>query len=170
MLIYHGVKLSQNELDKIEKNTNKIIKFFNVPTDVIVSITEEAKNKIKLTMSVIYKGQKVFSTTTGVDKIALAKEASDNIVRQIRKIKTSITCSKNSIKNMDCEGFNTSEPNILVKKIILEEMSDESAISKLKESGESLYIYRDKYNLNIIKIIIFGDDEKDYKIFEVYSN
>ena len=160
MLIYNGIVISNEELDKIETMASKLNKFFNVPYDVNISLKEETRGSLKLTMAVVYKSKKIISTKIGTEKLVLARKALDDIVRQIRKEKTALE----SQRSLPVEPFLKDTKNKTKKKRDLftdvTVTTTDSAISIMEGEGFSCFPF---FEDNMLKIA-FRDIHDNMKI------
>lgn len=176
MLIYNGVKVSNEELDQIQKNTNKLFKFYEIVPDIHVSVMSESREQIKFTLYVDYKGKRVTSTHIGDDKTSLCKICVDDVIRQIRKIKTSTEVQKKPACIFD--GPDEAKPQIFPideyskklhftqKELSAEKMSDVAAVDRMEADGLNFFVYR---NDDAIKIVT-RNSQKGYTAFEVFED
>jgi len=171
MLVYNGVQVKKEDLDRMDNYVKKICKFSNIPQTVIVNLTEETSSLLRITVSTVYENKKVYATALGTDKVKLMKEASDDIIRQIRKVKTQKDITRETIRSSDLCGEESKtdipvmapekdvtdpkelyklEYKIKYKSLNVENLSDEGAIDRMESNDLKFFVYYKNGSINIM--------------------
>lgn len=154
-----------------EKKVSKLDKYFDSPEDLNVNIVIKPKGveqKVEVTIS--FKKSIIRAEDSNKDLYAALDLVVDKLERQIRKNKTRMKKSKDSIKMFNLEfevkADETNETTIVRRKNIeMKPMNEEEAILQLELIGHSFYVFK---NIDTgITNVLYKREDGNYGIMEI---
>ncbi len=154
-----------------EKKVSKLDKYFDSPEDLNVNIVIKPKGveqKVEVTIS--FKKSIIRAEDSNKDLYAALDLVVDKLERQIRKNKTRMKKSKDSIKMFNLEfevkADETNETTIVRRKNIeMKPMNEEEAILQMELIGHSFYVFK---NIDTgITNVLYKREDGNYGIMEI---
>ena len=154
-----------------EKKVSKLDKYFDSPEDLNVNIVIKPKGveqKVEVTIS--FKKSIIRAEDSNKDLYAALDLVVDKLERPIRKNKTRMKKSKDSIKMFNLEfevkADETNETTIVRRKNIeMKPMNEEEAILQMELIGHSFYVFK---NIDTgITNVLYKREDGNYGIMEI---
>lgn len=170
MVFFSGLSLKEKEKTEIEKEINKINKFYRETPDVSIRFNKINNNFIEITLITTYCNHYICITESGDNKIHLARHAVDGTIRKIRKIKTNMINKPrqngrgSDLNNNDSESEKrkTKFPNS-VEYIDAYNVDFPVAVDLMEGEGLDIVVfYNSDNNLNVLV-----KTEDGYKLYSI---
>lgn len=154
-----------------EKKVSKLDKYFDLPEDLNVNIVIKPKGveqKVEVTIS--FKKSIIRAEDSNKDLYAALDLVVDKLERQIRKNKTRMKKSKDSIKMFNLEfevkADETDDTTIVRRKNIeMKPMNEEEAILQMELIGHNFYVFK---NIDTgITNVLYKREDGNYGIMEI---
>ena len=168
-----GTKLEITDAikDYAEKKLSKLEKYFDSPEDLTVTIVVKPKGvEQKAEVTILFKKFVLRAEDSNKDLYAAFDLVTDKLERQIRKNKTRMKKSKDSIKMFNLD-FTTKkeeekETNIVRRKNVeMKPMNEEEAILQMELTDHDFYVFKNEKTG--LTNIIYKREDGNYGLMEI---